>query len=217
MNQGTVYLDNIIFSLQRTGGISIVWYELLKRLLSSPMADRIRFLEYPNAETNLFRRQLDLPTSQIIRQPLACCAVQRYLNPHVKAGGKFIFHSSYYRTCPSAKAINVTTVHDFIYEHFMHGVKKQLHCLQKHRAIRRADHIVCISEHTRRDLLHFLPDVTRPASPSSTTASPTTTIPSPASPPPTFRLPRAATCSSWVAAPPTRTSLTPSRPSDRAG
>ena len=159
MNQGTVYLDNIIFSLQRTGGISIVWYELLKRLLSSPMADRIRFLEYPNAETNLFRRQLDLPTSQIIRQPLACCAVQRYLNPHVKAGGKFIFHSSYYRTCPSAKAINVTTVHDFIYEHFMHGVKKQLHCLQKHRAIRRADHIVCISEHTRRDLLHFLPDV----------------------------------------------------------
>ena len=157
MNQGTVYLDNIIFSLQRTGGISIVWYELLKRLLSSPMADRIRFLEYPNAETNLFRRQLDLPTSQIIRQPLACCAVQRYLNPHVKAGGKFIFHSSYYRTCPSAKAINVTTVHDFIYEHFMHGVKKQLHCLQKHRAIRRADHIVC----AYRDTYHMPVSITR--------------------------------------------------------
>ncbi len=159
MSQNTIYFDNIIFSLQRTGGISIVWYELLKRFLPSPWMKHIHFLEYNGAEANPFRQCLDLPHDKITHRDYRFLPIQRYINPRIRQREKFIFHSSYYRTCANPNAINVTTVHDFTYEHFIHGIKKKVHCHQKHRAIRRSDHIICISEHTKRDLLRFLPEI----------------------------------------------------------
>jgi mannosyltransferase len=53
----------------------------------------------------------------------------------------------------------VTTVHDFIYERFASGPRKWLHTLQKFKAIRESQAVICISESTRRDLLEFLPDI----------------------------------------------------------
>lgn len=159
MTQGNIYLDNIIFSLQKTGGISIVWYELLKHFMSTAWHERLRFLEYSHAEGNLFRKHLNLPERQIIHRNHVFMPLQRYINPDVSCKEEFIFHSSYYRTCTNRKAINITTVHDFTYEHFMHGIVRRLHSHQKYNAIRHATHIVCVSEHTKRDLLHFMPEI----------------------------------------------------------
>ena len=47
-------LDNIIFSLQRAGGASVVWQEHINRLLLEENID-LRFIEYSNANTNIFR------------------------------------------------------------------------------------------------------------------------------------------------------------------
>ena len=50
-------LDNIIFSLQKAGGASVVWQQHLERL-SRDKEFQCRFLEYDNAELNFFRQQL---------------------------------------------------------------------------------------------------------------------------------------------------------------
>ncbi|MEY3500359.1 MAG: hypothetical protein RL308_2028 [Bacteroidota bacterium] len=52
-------LDNIIFSLQKAGGASVVWQQHLERL-SRDKEFQCRFLEYDNAELNFFRQQLQL-------------------------------------------------------------------------------------------------------------------------------------------------------------
>lgn len=154
-----IYLDNIVFSLQKSGGISIVWYELIKRLLSSKLKNDICFLEFNHAKVNLFRRMLFLSSDCISKRKYYFLPLQRYKNPIIKNDVKFIFHSSYYRTCSNKNAINITTVHDFTYEYFVSGIKKRIHCWQKYRAIRHSDYIICVSENTKKDLLKFLPDV----------------------------------------------------------
>ena len=68
--------------------------------------------------------------------------MKRYINPRIPLKEQFIFHSSYYRTSSSKYAINITTVHDFTYEYFSHGLKRMVHCWQKYRAIRRSDYVV---------------------------------------------------------------------------
>lgn len=154
-----IVFDNIVFSLQKSGGISVVWYELLSRYLKKYQA-HARFIDY-DARDNIFRRQLVLPPDKIISSDAAFLGLKRYLPVHIKPelSRPFIFHSSYYRTCSNKHAINITTVHDFTYEYFYSGLKKQIHCWQKYRAIRNSDYIICISENTKNDLLKFLPEI----------------------------------------------------------
>ena len=150
--------DNIIFDLQKSGGISVVWYELLSRLLNdASRKDDIRFLDNPHADNHL-RPLLQIPQDSIIGRPMRTF-ISRPLP--VKTTGKepFIFHSSYYRYCTNPKAINITTLHDFTNEFFNTGIKKHIHTWQKFRAIRHSNYIICISENTKRDLHSFLPDI----------------------------------------------------------
>lgn len=151
-----IYLDNIIFTLQKSGGISVVWYELLSRLMRSNHS-----IYYLNDENdNLFSKKLNFKNTNVIEIDNTCFPLlKRYLNPCIKLNYPFIFHSSYYRTCNNRNAINITTVHDFTYEYYECGIKKWIHSWQKNRAIRNSDYIICISENTKKDLLKFLPDI----------------------------------------------------------
>lgn len=146
-------LDNIIFSLQKAGGISMVWKEHLKRLSGY----NCNFIEYDNAKQNMFRKELDIPVSRIIKLSSSCLQIKRYLNPTLKHVNDVLFHSSYYRTVKGAR--NITTVHDFTYEYYVHGVKQRIHSWQKKQAILHSDKIICVSQNTRDDLLHFFPNV----------------------------------------------------------
>lgn len=154
-----IVLDNIIFSMQKTGGISIVWYELIKKILS--IKSDVAFLEYKRSKENIFRNKLQLLKNEVSLSGHLPLKIERYRNPYINSieNDYFIFHSSYYRTCRNKKAINITTVHDFTYEYYSRGFKKFVHCWQKHRAIRNSDYIICISNNTKSDLLKFLPDV----------------------------------------------------------
>ncbi len=151
-----IYFDNIIFSLQRVGGISVVYYELIKRALEDNDLD-IYFLE--EANKNIFRQLLSISPNRILENPLAKIPVkfQRYLNPNIRAS-KGIFHSSYYRTANSPNLLNVTTVHDFTYEYYRKGIAKTIHSWQKGNAIKNASKIICVSRNTKSDLLKFYPD-----------------------------------------------------------
>lgn len=149
-------LDNIIFSLQKSGGISVVWSELLKRLQLNNV--NFKCIEYDSIN-NINRNQLNIAFEKIKIRKKRLLNISRYLSPRISCEKAFIFHSSYYRTCSNPKAINITTVHDFTYEYYYTGIKKRVHLWQKYRAIAKSDYIICISENTKHDLLKFLPDI----------------------------------------------------------
>ena len=152
-------LDDIIFSLQRTGGISVYWAKLHEYLSRSG----IRFSGIRRkSSNNINLKELSESTIPIqygrSQMPLA---VDRYLcaNSSRKLGTPTLFHSSYYRLPSNRRIPAVVTVYDFAYEHFMRGAVKHVHHLQKVSAIRRADRVICISKTTLVDALRYLPNV----------------------------------------------------------
>lgn len=151
-----ILLDNIIFSLQRAGGISAYWSEL-----ACGLADRgheLLCIEAGDAESNLFRGRWRDVAGAIRRERLPW-RMARYLAAPVKGMPGSVFHSSYYRNPASRIAPVVQTVHDFTYERFWKGAARRVHIAQKQKALLRADAIICVSESTRKDLQSHCPGV----------------------------------------------------------
>lgn len=147
-----IVYDNIIFSLQKIGGISVYWYELIKRLEKS----KNNIIFFDNINNNIVRKQLNIKYSKESSFPVT---ILRYLPFRKRIPGNSIFHSSYYRVSLQKSVINVVTVHDFTYEYFRKGLPKLIHVWQKYFAIKRADAIICVSENTKKDLLEFYPKI----------------------------------------------------------
>src|SRR4051812_24261001 len=99
-----LYLDNIVYSLQTAGGISVYWYELSKRWLQS--AANVFFIERANVD-NIFRRQFSIPNELIMPDRRLPLVLSRYLPVPFKAKERCIFHSSYYRATSNKKALSV--------------------------------------------------------------------------------------------------------------
>ena len=153
-----IIIDNIIFSLQKSGGISVVWQEHLQRLLEEIYTqNQLVVFEYNNAHNNIFRKELNIPLSIIKSENEKYLAFKRYFSPSIKYTDNDIFHSSYYRYLKGAK--NVTTIHDFTYEYYVKGIKQKVHTWQKKQAVLHSEKIICISNNTRNDLLKFIPEV----------------------------------------------------------
>jgi glycosyltransferase involved in cell wall biosynthesis len=162
-----ILYDNIIFSLQKSGGISVYWYELISRMLYQSDIN-CSFIEEKSKNCNIFRNQLAIDAKNIFHTDYKWNNyLSRYRNLDFNIdNNKFIFHSSYYRTLSkSIKRKNsvkeVVTVHDFTYERFNRGLKKWVHSWQKKKAIQSADVVICISENTKNDLLHFYPQFSK--------------------------------------------------------
>lgn len=131
-----VLFDNIIFTLQRSGGISVVWNELLRHA----------------------REDADLQCSELdYVQQLTPRLLERYRIPAYSPSAPTIFHSSYFRVLPKKGVQNVTTVHDLTYHFYRHGAAKAVHLWEEERALRHSEAVICISENTKRDLLRFYP------------------------------------------------------------
>lgn len=154
-----IIFDNIIFSLQKAGGVSILWQNLLNILYKEGY--QFRAIDYNNCNNNIFYKELIIP-SEIIehRNFLISDKIEQMRDVKVKGyTNPFIFHSSCYRICSNPLAINVTTVHDFTYEKGFSkiGFPEKIRMGLNHRAIKRSQHIVCISENTKRDMLNYIP------------------------------------------------------------
>lgn len=141
--------DGIIYSLQRHGGITVYFNELLQRMKAGA-ADDCRVVVHEGSAVNV-----EFLPSGYETRPMRLA--ERYRRCPVPAQAS-LFHSSYYRL-PDRRVPLVTTVHDFIYERFASGPRKWMHSWQKFAAIRASHAVICISESTRRDLLQFLPDI----------------------------------------------------------
>ena len=146
-----IAMDSIVFSLQSAGGISVYWYELLKRLQVRPS---VRVFACRNS--NIFESRLPRIFACESRLPVP---LVRYLPFLRKLSPRTVFHSSYYRWASQPGVATVTTVHDFTYERFGSGIRRLVHSTQKKQAVLRSAGVICVSQNTKRDLLHFFPEV----------------------------------------------------------
>jgi mannosyltransferase len=153
-------LDNIIFSLQKSGGISVYWAHLLEGLLQRDDC-AVSVIERQDARNNLQRKVLYLPEQALIPDSRLPLQIARYLPLFKPCPGTGIFHSSYYRVpfCRGMK--HVVTVHDFTYERYRSGLARHIHGSQKRLAIQHADHLICVSQSTANDLCRFFPGIPR--------------------------------------------------------
>ncbi|ASW76165.1 hypothetical protein IQ37_06210 [Chryseobacterium piperi] len=150
-----IILDNIVFYLQKSGGVSVYWSELAKRF-NETYEDAI-FFEQTTKNENLSRKKLKLKNLEYENFPNLKIQIKRYLPFFNRIKEKSIFHSSYYRFSLSNKACNITTVHDLITDKYGRGLAKWVHYYQKKIALQRSSGIVCISENTKKDLLEYHP------------------------------------------------------------
>lgn len=144
-----IFLDGIVYSIQNFGGISVYFNELIRTLENESCKFQIT--------TYNDKKQNPLPSNSEVTEN--CRLLERYRNCKINSNEFDIFHSTYYRNPEDRKIKKVVTVHDFVYEHYNNGLRKFVHSYQKFSSIRNADRIICISEATKKDLLHFLPDI----------------------------------------------------------
>lgn len=137
--KSNLFFDDIIFDLQRFGGISEYWRQLTN---SSVIREcfNIEHVGRLKAPTNVNK------------------SVAKFISCDVPDKPNSVFHSSYYRL-PSKNVPSIVTVHDFIYEKRSSGITKFLNSYQIRKSIRSADSIVCISNSTKNDLLDLMPEI----------------------------------------------------------
>lgn len=157
MSKFPIYLDNIIFSLQKTGGISVYWYELIRKFASS--SQPLVLFHHGATEKNMEKIKLFDNITIRRERGFLPTKVIRYLPLQVRLKEPSIFHSSYYRIAKQKNVANIVTVYDFTYERFRRGLPRLLHSCQKRFALNRADGIICISESTKNDLFHYFPEL----------------------------------------------------------
>lgn len=129
-----IVYDNTIYNLQRFGGISRYFSEIIERIR-----------KYKNTEVII---------SKVLNGKLA--RFNNILMDYKLTKNKFdIYHPTYYsysiRKRRNVKT--VVTVHDMCHELFLSGLKNfKKDILFKRQSIFSADHIICVSNNTKKDL-----------------------------------------------------------------
>lgn len=157
-----VAFDYKIFAGQEYGGISRYFVKLAESLLPLNPDLAIFAPQYKN------KYLADLPAEKVSGRPAGAFALKHdsvldlYRKITSAAAMKFwqpaVVHETYYSDFNIAPAAcpKVVTVHDMIYEKYPQQFTRDLPFIAtRKKAILRADHIICVSEHTRQDLIQL--------------------------------------------------------------
>lgn len=161
-----VAYDYQIFTSQKFGGISRYFFELANRLatskhdnvsclINSPLYIN-KYLRHSNKELKI----IGVNVPAIPRTGRICREINRLVSPLVFRRWKpDIVHETYYsskRIVPAGSKV-VIAVYDMIHELYpeFFSVRDRTREYKK-IAVDRADHVICISENTRNDLIRLL-------------------------------------------------------------
>lgn len=157
-----IVYDHQIFSQQPYGGISRYFYEIADRLSRDPRCT-INVLAPTHANEYLRDARPGLVLGKKIpgkRTYRARYAANEALSRlWLRSHAVDVVHETYYsrRRAARSDAKVVLTVLDMIHERLPQYFPPTDHSAEvKRSAIARADHIICISEHTRKDLLDLV-------------------------------------------------------------
>ncbi|MCE5195250.1 MAG: glycosyltransferase family 4 protein [Nitrospiraceae bacterium] len=158
-----VAYDHQIFSWQKYGGISRYFYEISSRIQK---LDNYKVKILAPLYVNRYLKDNPLPyvvglpfpwipksgrAMQIINAPVVRCLLHRKKPDLV--------HETYFyeKKLSPIKSRTVITVHDMICEKFSQYCRPSDKMSQiKKEAVKRADHIICVSENTRKDMIELL-------------------------------------------------------------
>jgi glycosyltransferase involved in cell wall biosynthesis len=158
-----IFYDHQVFSLQDAGGVSRYQYELVHNLQASSgvqlvllmglNASVMPFLELRSHQTKVFSWKTG------IRPGYVRYGINELLSPVVaqRLGSFDIYHAMLYRAIPFVRRRRlVVTHHDCTHERFPQMFHNASFIIQRKRKLfSQADAIICVSESSRRDLLHF--------------------------------------------------------------
>lgn len=148
-----IIIDCIVFSMQEHGGVSLYFSELVQHLRRNQAIDFIN--NYKN--NNIYFKEMSLPDNDRHIKTLSLL-FKRFRDENIQLKERYIFHSSYFRISKHRNAVNIVTVHDFMYEKYYPVLKRFLHSWQKKRVLRRSEGIVCVSHNTKKDLIKYHPE-----------------------------------------------------------
>jgi glycosyltransferase involved in cell wall biosynthesis len=160
----SVLYDYQIFCWQKYGGISRYFYELANRVAGIEQT-RVEIFaplyinDYFDYGGQVRPRGVKIP--QLAHTGTAVGLLNEGLTRlKIKPRNDIdIFHETYYsarNNCPKS-AKHIVTVHDLIHEKFSNAeLKRDKGGYLKAVAARRANHVICVSESTKRDLIELL-------------------------------------------------------------
>lgn len=161
-----VALDEQIFAVQPYGGISRLFYELASAFVrDTAMGVELERLDAPVVNEYLLSDSELAMRLGVRRASGPYRALGHYVARRRRTAPADVVHNTFYMPRglgehPSSR--RVVTVYDMIPE-LLPKTRRRLDFLtEKHKYVRRADHIICISESTRRDLLRMYPDIHAP-------------------------------------------------------
>ena len=163
-----VIIDGYIYHAQKMGGISRIFNAVLPIICAlnpsislkiilhatkSDLSEQIGQIIVPNLEKYLLPRNLWKDLYPFLNNLL--------VNQKVKNTRNTIFHSTYYRSLVGWRGKQIFSVYDLIYEKYpdtFNDARDVIHL--KSQAFKRADHLICISDATKQDLIHYynIPD-----------------------------------------------------------
>jgi glycosyltransferase involved in cell wall biosynthesis len=158
-----IFYDHQVFSLQDAGGVTRYQYELVRNLQLTPDI-QIAVLMGLNASVMSLRDLRNAGTRIVSWRTGLRPGYLRYaINELISAVlppvlGRFdIYHVMLYRAIPFLRRRRlVVTHHDCTHERFPHLFRNASFIMEKKRKLfSQADAIICVSESSRRDLLHF--------------------------------------------------------------
>jgi len=158
-----IFYDHQVFSLQNAGGVTRYQYELVRNLQPTPdvqiavlmglNASVMSLRDLSNARTRILSWKTGLGPGYLRY------AINELISAVFSPGlGRFdIYHVMLYRAIPLLRRQRlVVTHHDCTHERFPHLFRNASFIMERKRKLfSQADAIICVSESSRRDLLHF--------------------------------------------------------------
>ena len=156
----TIAYDHQIFALQRYGGISRYFCEIAQRIphlsqLATKVVAPIHLNEYlassEVSKIGLFRPASFRGAGRLYRLPnrIAAPFAMRGVNPD-------LVHWTYFAPFkPPHGSKTVVTIYDMIHELFPDDFAKDSTSRDKQHCVENADHVICISDSTKEDLMRL--------------------------------------------------------------
>jgi glycosyltransferase involved in cell wall biosynthesis len=156
-----VYYSHDIFSSQEFGGISRYYVELIRQLLDRPNAASPKVLAglYINGYLKGLNKGVKgqkvplIPHTLFLRLFLN----ERFQNAFLSSRSDGVFHQTYFFEKPKKRKQRlVITIHDMIHERFTNYFKpNDKFSTLKKQFCEEASQIICVSQHTKNDLLTY--------------------------------------------------------------
>jgi glycosyltransferase involved in cell wall biosynthesis len=154
-----VAYDHTIFTMQTHGGISRYFAELIPRVARAHGIDVCLYMGLYINRYGLEGQRRAFRAFGGFRRPnlrkthqLALRISDRLFARFARKWEPRVYHATYYtELAPRLSACRVITVHDFIYERLDRPVDSVLK-----RVAKRPDGLICVSAHTKRDLLEIV-------------------------------------------------------------